>query len=190
MRILFHVCCGPCFARAGTLLREEGHHVTAFWYNPNIQPYKEFQARLGAFKEVCEAEGLPTIIEMDYGPEDWLRAALDADDRCEVCYSDRLGRTALRTAEEGFDAFTSTLLASPYQEHEMAHRLGEDAARDAGVEFLYRDFREHWKECRARTFKLGVYRQKYCGCILSERDRYLGIPGADGDRGSDARHPD
>jgi predicted adenine nucleotide alpha hydrolase (AANH) superfamily ATPase len=176
MRVLFHVCCGPCFARAGSLLREEGHGVTAFWYNPNIQPYKEFQARLGAFREVCEAEAFPAIVDDTYDVERWLRGALEADNRCEHCFRDRLGRTATRAAEEGFDAFTTTLLASPYQDHELAQRIGEDAARDAGVDFLYRDFRDHWKEARRRTFEMEVYRQKYCGCIFSERDRWLGVP--------------
>jgi len=174
MRVLFHVCCGPCFARAGTLLREEGHEVTAFWYNPNVQPYKEFEARLGAFKEVCEAEGFPTIVDGTYDPERWLRGALDAEDRCDHCFRDRLGRTARRAADEGFEAFTTTLLASPYQDHELARQMGEEAARESGVAFLYRDPRDHWKEARRRTFELEVYRQKYCGCIFSERDRWLG----------------
>jgi predicted adenine nucleotide alpha hydrolase (AANH) superfamily ATPase len=170
------VCCGPCFARAGSLLREEGHDVTAFWYNPNVQPYKEFEARLGAFHQVCRAEDFPTIVDDTYDPEGWLREALDAEDRCVRCYRDRLGRTARRAAEEGFDAFTTTLLASPYQDHEMARRVAEGVAETAGVEFLYRDPRDHWKEARSRTFELEVYRQKYCGCVFSERDRWLGKP--------------
>ena len=176
MRVLFHVCCGPCFARAGRLLKEEGHEVVAYFYNPNIHPYTEFEARLQAFEEVCEAEGLPTIVDPIYEPEVWLRGALKEDHRCVHCYRDRLARTAAKAREEGFDAFTSTLLASPYQDHELAHRLGEEAAEEAGVRFLYRDFREHWKDSRRRTFELGVYRQKYCGCIFSERDRYVGVP--------------
>lgn len=176
MRVLFHVCCGPCFARAGAVLREEGHDVVAFWYNPNIHPYKEFEARLGAFEEVCQAEDLPAIVDDTYDPERWLRGALDADNRCEHCFRDRLGTTARLAAEEGFDAFTTTLLASPYQDHALAHRVGEEEAEAAGTAFLYRDLREHWKESRRRTFELEVYRQKYCGCIFSERDRYLGEP--------------
>lgn len=173
MRVLFHVCCGPCFARAGSLLREEGHDMIAFWYNPNVQPYKEFEARMKAFLEVCEGEGFPTIVDDTYDPERWLRGALDAENRCERCFQDRLGRAAEAAVEGGFDAFTTTLLASPYQDHDMARRVGEQAGRNAGVAFLYRDFRDHWKEARRRTFELEVYRQKYCGCIFSERDRYL-----------------
>ncbi len=176
MRVLFHVCCGPCFARAGSLLREEGHEVVAFWYNPNVQPYKEFEARLGAFEEVCRAEDFPAIVDDTYDPERWLRDALEADNRCEACFRDRLTTTASLAAEEGFDAFTTTLLASPYQDHELARSLGEEAAGVAGVAFLYRDLRDHWKESRKRTFELEVYRQKYCGCIFSERDRFLGEP--------------
>ena len=180
MRVLFHVCCGPCFARAGSLLREEGHEVVALWYNPNIHPYKEFEARLGAFEEVCEAEDFPAIVDATYDPEGWLRGALDADDRCEHCFRDRLGTAARLAAEEGFDAFTTTLLASPYQDHSLAHRIGEEEAEVAGVAFHYHDPRDHWKEARRRTFELEVYRQKYCGCIFSERDRFLGEPEEEG----------
>ena len=176
MRVLFHVCCGPCFARAGSLLREEGHDVTAFWYNPNVQPYKEFEARLGAFHQVREAEGFPTVVDDTYDPERWLRGALDAENRCDLCFRDRLGHTAAAAADGGFGAFTTTLLASPYQDHDLARRAGEEAAIEAGVAFLYRDFRDGWKEARRRTFELEVYRQKYCGCVFSERDRWLGEP--------------
>lgn len=176
MKVLFHVCCGPCFARAGALLRDEGHAVTALWYNPNVQPYKEFEARLEAFRQVCEAEGFPTVVDDTYDPERWLRGALDVENRCEHCFRDRLERTAALAEEGGFDAFTTTLLASPYQDHGLARRLGEEAAEPRGVEFIYRDFREGWKEARRRTFELEVYRQRYCGCIFSERDRWLGEP--------------
>ena len=180
MRVLFHVCCGPCFARAGSLLREEGHEVTAFWYNPNVQPYKEFEARLGAFREVCEAEGFPTIVDPAYEPERWLRSALDSGDRCETCYRDRLSRTARRAATDGFEAITTTLLASPYQRHELARGVAEEEAGLSGIAFLYRDWRDRWRDTRARTFELGVYRQGYCGCIFSERDRYMGVPEDEG----------
>jgi predicted adenine nucleotide alpha hydrolase (AANH) superfamily ATPase len=155
--------------------------VVAFWYNPNVQPYQEFLARLGAFEEVCEAEDFPAIVDDTYDLERWLWGALEAENRCEACFRDRLGITARLAAEEGFDAFTTTLLASPYQDHELARRVGEEEATAAGTAFLYRDLRGHWKEARRRTFELGVYRQRYCGCVLSERDRYLGKPeGEDG----------
>jgi predicted adenine nucleotide alpha hydrolase (AANH) superfamily ATPase len=177
LRVLFHVCCGPCFTAVGEALREEGHEVTAFFYNPNVQPYKEFEARLAAFEEVCKAQGFPTIIDRTYDLERWLAGALEAEDRCEHCYRDRLGTAARRAREDGFDAFTSTLLASPYQKHELAKAIGEGVAASEGTGFWYRDLRDHWKESRRRTFELGIYRQGYCGCIFSERDRYLGEPG-------------
>jgi predicted adenine nucleotide alpha hydrolase (AANH) superfamily ATPase len=182
LRVLFHACCGPCFVRVGPILREEGNDVTAFFYNPNVQPYKEFEARRGALHEVCEEEGLEVIEDSRYDPEAWLRAALDADNRCEACYRDRIERTARRAKADGFDAFTTTLLASPYQDHGLAKRLGELVAEEVGVPFLYRDLREHWRESRARTFELGIYRQRYCGCIFSERDRYIGAPEESGKR--------
>jgi predicted adenine nucleotide alpha hydrolase (AANH) superfamily ATPase len=177
LKVLFHVCCGPCFTAVGEALREEGHAVTAFFYNPNIQPYKEFEARLAAFEEVCKAQGFPTIVDLTYEPERWMAGALEVDDRCEHCYRDRLSTAARRAREEGQDAFTSTLLASPYQKHELARVIGDEVSASEGVEFLYLDLREYWKESRRRTFELGIYRQGYCGCIFSERDRYMGEPG-------------
>jgi len=96
LRLLFHACCGPCFVRVGPVLRDEGHDVTAFFYNPNVQPYKEFEARRGALREVCEVEGLDVIEYPHYDPEAWLRTALDAESRCEACYRDRLVRAARR----------------------------------------------------------------------------------------------
>jgi hypothetical protein len=158
------------------MLKAEGHEVVAYFYNPNVQPYKEFEARLGAFERVCGSADIPSIAEPVYEPERWLRGALAAQDRCEFCYRDRLERTAKHAALGGFDAFTTSLLVSPYQKHDLARRIGEEEADEMGVEFLYRDMRPEWKESRRRTFELGIYRQKYCGCVFSERDRYLGEP--------------
>jgi predicted adenine nucleotide alpha hydrolase (AANH) superfamily ATPase len=173
MRVLFHACCGPCFVAVGPMLAAEGHEVVGFFYNPNVMPTVEHRAREAAFRQACEAGRIEPVVDPTYEPEGWLRGALDADPRCEYCYRDRLGRCARRAAEGGFDAFTSSILVSPYQRHDLARRVGEEAADEEGVEFLYQDLRPHWKESRRRTFELGLYRQRYCGCILSEHERHL-----------------
>ena len=194
MRVQFHACCGPCFVAVGPALAAEGHEVVGFFYNPNVMPWKEHEARVGAFEQACAAGRLAAVVDATYEPERWLRGALDAEVRCEYCYRDRLCRTARRAAEEGFDAFTSSILVSPYQRHDLARRVAGEAADQEGVEFMYRDLRPQWRESRRRTFELGLYRQQYCGCVFSERDRYLGAPKGpsqdqpgDGD-GEPARH--
>jgi len=72
----------------------------------------------------------------------------------------------------GYDAFTTTLLVSPYQNHELLIEVAEEMARKYNIEFLYRDFRPGFREGQAEARELGLYMQKYCGCVFSEEDRY------------------
>jgi hypothetical protein len=80
--------------------------------------------------------------------------------------------TAKYAAEHGFSAFTSTLLASQYQDHEGIVRAAERYAKQYGVEFLYRDFRPNFRAGNQKAREQGFYMQKYCGCVFSEQDRY------------------
>ena len=88
------------------------------------------------------------------------------------CYHHRLEETARYAAEHGYAAFTSTLLASLYQDHEGIKAAAENYAKQYGVEFLYRDFRPNFRAGNQRARELGFYMQKYCGCVFSEQDRY------------------
>jgi predicted adenine nucleotide alpha hydrolase (AANH) superfamily ATPase len=100
-------------------------------------------------------------------------------ERCARCYRIRLEKTAARAAAGGYGAFSTTLLISPYQQHELVAETAEGEAKKYGVPFLYRDFRPRFREGQARARELGLYMQKYCGCIFSEEDRYLPrTPGA------------
>jgi predicted adenine nucleotide alpha hydrolase (AANH) superfamily ATPase len=85
----------------------------------------------------------------------------------------RLGRTAQYAREHSFDAFTSSLFVSPYQQHDLMRQVAEDAARRFGVRFFYRDFRPYFRAGQDRARELGFYMQKYCGCVFSEEERYL-----------------
>ena len=84
----------------------------------------------------------------------------------------RLGTAAKYAADHGYDAFTSSLLISPYQNHELLKAVGETMGKKYGVEFYYRDFRPGFREGQAKAREMGLYMQKYCGCIFSEEDRY------------------
>ncbi len=171
-RILIHICCGPCLVYPLTILRQEAL-VHGFWYNPNIHPYTEYTKRRDSLLQYAQAEDLPMIVWDRYELERFLRSvALRESERCRFCYSLRLEATASAARHGKFDAFTSTLLYSRYQDHAMIRAIGEEAAQRAGLLFLYRDFRDGWQEGIKRSKELNLYRQQYCGCIYSERDRY------------------
>ncbi|MCD4829434.1 MAG: epoxyqueuosine reductase QueH [Candidatus Cloacimonetes bacterium] len=173
-KLLVHICCGPCFIAPHTMLRDEGDwDVTGYWFNPNIHPVTEYQRRLDTLREYAAAEDVPLIERDDYALDEFLRqAAFRESERCRMCYYDRLRATAIVAKRGNFDAFTSTLLYSRHQEHELIRAIGESLADEVGVPFFYRDFRPLWGEGIRLSKERGMYRQPYCGCIYSERDRY------------------
>jgi predicted adenine nucleotide alpha hydrolase (AANH) superfamily ATPase len=174
MRILLHICCGPCALYPLRTLTEAGHEVTGFFYNHNIHPFQEYERRLGAARQMAEQTGLPLMVRDDYDLEGFLANVASApQERCGYCYASRLRVTAAVAAEGGFQAFTSSLLYSRYQRHDDIRGTGEQAGSEYGVPFLYHDFRPGWQEGIRSSKELGLYRQQYCGCIYSEKDRYL-----------------
>ncbi len=179
-KVLVHICCAPCFLYPYEVLLKENYKVHGLFYNPNIHPYTEYQKRLQSLKEFGERENIKIIWRDDYNLEDFLRGVIFREERrCLFCYHMRLKETAILARHGKFSFFTSTLLYSKYQDHESICRIGESLAKKYEVEFLYRDFREGWKEGIEKSKALGLYRQKYCGCIYSERDRYLGAKESD-----------
>ena len=114
--VLMHTCCAPCSLSCIDPLRAEGLEPVAFWYNPNIHPWKEYQARRDCLLEYAPTIGMEVRVREDYGLRDFVRhVAADIDRRCVYCYEHRLKGTAQYAAEHGFAAFTTTLLASLYQ---------------------------------------------------------------------------
>lgn len=174
MSLLLHICCGPCACYSVDAFGREGHEPTGFWYNPNIHPYTEYQKRLQAFRQFALAVALPTIDQDEYALEMWLREAVaNKDDRCGCCYTIRLRATAREAAAKGFDAFSTTLLYSRYQKHDRIKQAAQAASEEFGVPFLYRDLRTGWSEGIRISKRLRLYRQQYCGCIYSEKERYI-----------------
>ncbi|RPJ15099.1 MAG: hypothetical protein EHM30_09290 [Desulfobacteraceae bacterium] len=174
MKTLLHICCGPCSIYPVRTMRAEGADVTGFFYNNNIHPYTEFMNRREALAQFAKTAGLEVIFRDDYDLEGFLRTMVFREaNRCAFCYHDRLNETALYAKKAGYDAFTTTLLYSIYQKHDLIKETGESAGKSAGISFLYRDFRKGWREGVDESKRLGLYRQKYCGCIYSEKERYL-----------------
>lgn len=173
MRLLLHICCAPCSVMSVETLRQSGIDVTGYWYNPNIHPYTEYRSRLDALQDYASQIALPLIINDDYGLRKFVTMVKDdLNDRCSLCYEDRLRNTALKAKEQGFDAFTSTLFISPYQQHDRLKAIAEQVAKEVGVDFHYVDFRPYYREGQKLARERVHYMQKYCGCIFSEEERY------------------
>lgn len=173
MKILLHICCGPCAIQPVADLRTEEHAVMGFFYPHNIHPYTECRRRREALESYAESAGLKVIWGEGYEVENFLRnTAFREADRCAYCYHDRLRSAALMARRGRFDGYTTTLLYSKFQQHDLIRSIGESVEKETGVPFLYRDFRGGWKAGIEASKRLGLYRQQYCGCIYSEKERF------------------
>lgn len=162
-RVLVHSCCAPCLTYVHQYLKQNAYDVTAFFYNPNIEPEREYEMR----KKCMEYYSALSDIEVIYIEDE---AALKGGE-CKKCYEVRLRAAATYAKKQGFDVFTTTLLISPFQKHELIRDVGSRIGEELGIEFLYHDFREGYYQSRAISQKLNLYRQKYCGCLKSLEDR-------------------
>jgi hypothetical protein len=153
--------------------RQQGYEPSALWYNPNIHPYTEHQHRLEAMQSLAQQIKLPLIVVGGYGVVDYFRQVMGHEsERCQHCFRLRLSKTAETALKNGFDAFTTTLLISPQQKHDLIRRIGNNLAKEKGLAFLYADLRKRYSDSRRMTKPLELYRQQYCGCIYSEWERY------------------
>lgn len=175
MKLLMHTCCAPCSIYCIESLRKEEIEPTLYWYNPNIHPYTEYKSRKDALAKYSELINIDVIFEDEYGLKNFCKNVIDdLENRCvNYCYKVRLEQTAKYAKENGFDAITTTLFVSPYQKHEELRILLEEVANKYGLKAVYRDFRIGFREGQAKAREIGLYMQKYCGCIFSEEDRYL-----------------
>lgn len=174
IKLLMHTCCAPCSIYCIDTLQKEGIEPILYWYNPNIHPYIEYKNRRDTLKEYAESINIKVIFEEEYGLDKFCKNVIgDLKNRCSnYCYRVRLEQTAKYAKENGFDAITTTLFVSPYQKHEELKLICEEICKKYGLEFSYRDFRVGFREGQAKARELGLYMQKYCGCIFSEESRY------------------
>lgn len=175
MKVLMHTCCAPCSVYCINALEKENIDIITYWYNPNIHPYTEYKARKDCFIDYMEKLKIHFIINENYGLREFTKNVInDLENRCvNYCYKVRLEETVKYAKENGYNAFTSTLFVSPYQNHEGLKAVCEELSKKYNIEFLYRDFRVGFREGQAKARELGLYMQKYCGCVFSEEERYL-----------------
>ena len=198
MKLLLHMCCGPCSCYPLKKLRADGIEPVGYFFNPNIHPYQEWDMRLKTAKLFAEKTGMQILTDETFQLREFLHRALAAegepiltpkagtqeeasefleayrpqkDRRCKMCYAWRLEQAARFAAENGFTAYTSTLFYSIYQQHDVMKSLAERFAAVYGVKFYYEDFRQGWQEGIDISLELGLYRQGYCGCVFSEEER-------------------
>lgn len=158
-KVLLHSCCAPCTTFTNNWLNENEFSPTAYFYNPNIFQEGEYVKRYFVLKKYAAAIGLPLRFEFDNKKTE--------PGRCGQCYFLRLKKTAQYAKNNKFDVFTTTLLISPYQDHELIRDIGERVQNEVGVEFFYHDFREGYYRSSELSKEYKLYRQKYCGCKSS-----------------------
>lgn len=169
MSMLLHACCGPCSMYPQEYLQNENTDYEMLWFNPNIHPEFEWERRLDNLRKAAlhfnvdlHEEGI--CLESYWKDKTYLE---EFDSRCAMCYDMRLEFTAKYAAENGFDSFSTTLLVSPYQQHDLIRSVAEKKAEKYGVRFAYYDFRPGFRQGQNMARDIGLYRQKYCGCIFS-----------------------
>lgn len=173
MDLLLHMCCGPCSTYSCKLFDELGFKTTGFFYNPNIHPYQEYLRRQETLVHFCAEKKVPLYLSADYHPEKYLsKVTEDPGNRCLHCYRLRLGETALKAKELAISSFATSLAISPFQNHEFLRQEGEKAGERHNVKFIYIDLRSGFRESAELSRTMRLYRQSYCGCVFSEKERY------------------
>lgn len=174
MKILLHICCANCVIYPLESMKNKGNEVIGYFFNPNIHPYQEYQKRLNTLKTYSEKVGLRVIYQDEYLLEEFLKnVSHRVKERCQYCYWVRLEATAREAKKEGLDGFSTTLLQSTHQNHFLIKETGEQVAKEMGIPFYYEDFRAGWRRGLEVSKTMGLYRQQYCGCIYSEKERFL-----------------
>ncbi len=187
-RLLLHSCCAPCSSYVLEYLSEY-FSITVFYYNPNIFPAEEYKKRVEEQEALIER--LPvkhriSFLEGPYEQERFYELAKGLEDkpeggeRCFRCYHLRLLEAVQMAKAAGFDYFTTTLSISPLKDAQKLNLIGEQLAKEYGVAYLNSDFkkRDGYKRSIELSWEYGLYRQDYCGCVYSLKERKESLPTA------------
>ncbi len=176
-RVLLHSCCGPCSSYVIEYLSRH-FDLTVYFYNPNIHPEEEYFHRLETQKKLIEKVGGAVLIEGEYNPDCFFRAAKgfeterEGGARCEKCIAERMRATAVKASLGKFDYFCTTLSVSPHKNAQMINDIGYALEAELGVKWLPSDFKKKGGYLRSIELskQYGLYRQDYCGCVYSENN--------------------
>lgn len=171
--LLLHVCCATCAAHVLKLLQHD-FEVTAYYYNPNIYPEKEYAIRFQEVQRYCEQQGIP-FIEEDPDQDRWFALTKghkqdpERGERCMICYRMRLQKTAEYACEKNFDLFGTDLSISPHKDAGRLNAIGKELAQQFSTQYLEADFKKQdgFKKAMCISREQGFYRQNYCGCVYS-----------------------
>lgn len=187
-KILLHACCASCLSIVHKKLLEKDFQIAVYYYNPSIQGKIEYLNRLKDVQDYCEDHDLEIIVP-EYNEDEFndpikpwlnpksLKYINDSNrfkrKRCEFCYELKANHTAIEAKKKRFKFFSTTLLASPYQDHELIDYIASEIAKDQGLEFIYDDFRKGYWQGRnySRNHKYMI--PSYCGCTFSVSERML-----------------
>ena len=174
-KLLLHTCCAPCLIGSNPVINNLGNfEISCFWYNPNIHPFSEYKSRLGSLADYASQNNINLIVRDYYGLVEFVENVIkNLNERCDFCYDTRIKETAKYAKENNFDFFSTTLLVSPYQNHEKIKEICEKYSREFDINFLYGDFRVNFRNGQKSARENNIYMQKYCGCIFSEEERFL-----------------
>ena len=179
--LLLHACCAPCSSYVLEYLTQ-CFKITILYYNPNIFPYEEYNKRYEEAKKLLSDMDCCSdveIVEVGYNNEDFeniidgLRDEKEGGKRCFKCYDLRLRKTAEYASINNFDYFTTTLSISPYKNANKLNEIGKALELEYNVKYLYADFKKKngYKRSIELSREYNLYRQDYCGCIYSKKQR-------------------
>ena len=170
-KILMHICCAPCSIKPIRILKSEGYIVDGLFFNPNIHPFQEFEKRKIALQNFQEIEDINIAYFDHIDEKSWENYDIDDESRCNSCYIMRLEHLFAYAKDKGYNIVTTSLLVSPYQKHDMIKTIAGKLSQRYNIQFLYRDFRDKYREGMQIARELKLYTQKYCGCIISRKIR-------------------
>ena len=178
--LLMHACCAPCSSYVLEYLSRY-FDITVFYYNPNISPEEEYHTRVEEIDRFIHLvhNGTVKLKCGDYDPKAFYDAVRGMEDqkegeeRCYHCYELRLHATAKLAREQKFDYFTTTLSISPYKNAHWLNEIGVRLGEEYQVPYLISDFKKKngYKRSIELSAEYGLYRQDYCGCIYSKKQR-------------------
>ena len=179
--LLLHSCCAPCSSYVLEYLSRY-FKITVFYYNPNIYPEEEFYKRRSEqerFISQLPAKNPISFIGTEHMSEEFYKAVKglehirEGGERCFACYRLRLEESAMAARDMGADYFTTTLSISPMKNARKLNEIGGELEEKYGVKYLFSDFKKRngYKRSTELSREYGIYRQNYCGCVFSLRER-------------------